>query len=350
MRLFSSIFPFILTLTFVSTAHSQSTVVVVPLGGDEKPDNHIIVAPTKGDFTNPVDAVELIDDASESNVYRIYVAPGQYVVTEAIQMKPFVHVIGSGIGETTISGNVSSGGIGAASSLIVLSENSSISNFSAINGGGVSRSIGALNPSGVTAILSNIFVRGFGGQWNYGIVNNGNLTLENVTAESEDFTINLTSFSYGLYDSSGSVVKNSVLRGIGGRSNFGSFTFGGATTDIFDSVVEGDADNGALGDTARVNAANGTVTLNRVIARSAGNAFFSGHGAFVRTSGSITASHSIFQGKAGEEGILCDGSCDVTVETSTISETPGSIGIGTANFSCLATIDGGGSVLDAMCQ
>ncbi len=70
--------------------------------------NVIIVAPAGGDFTDPVDALASITNASESNPYLVRLMPGRYDVGDrSVIMKPFVDLEGSGEMVTTVQGTVS---------------------------------------------------------------------------------------------------------------------------------------------------------------------------------------------------------------------------------------------------
>jgi hypothetical protein len=67
--------------------------------------NLIVVANSGGDFSNPVDAVNSITDASATNPYLVKIMPGFYDIGDkTISMKSYVDIEGSGENVTTIYG------------------------------------------------------------------------------------------------------------------------------------------------------------------------------------------------------------------------------------------------------
>lgn len=71
--------------------------------------NVIIVAPSGGDYTSPVDAMNSITGASATNTYLVKIMPGVYDIgANSVQMKPYVDIEGSGELTTKITGTVSS--------------------------------------------------------------------------------------------------------------------------------------------------------------------------------------------------------------------------------------------------
>jgi len=85
----------------------QGTTIVVALDGT-------------GDYTNPVDAMNVIADASPTTPYTILIRPGVYDIgTSTLQMKSYVTVVGSGQQNTTIKGHVNNnyGGVVSGASI-----------------------------------------------------------------------------------------------------------------------------------------------------------------------------------------------------------------------------------------
>ena len=109
ISLLASLRLIILVTSLASSAFvmAQNRVVVIPLSGDdlEPLANIITVAKNNGDFTNPIDAMNSISDASETNPYLIVIAPGVYDIgTDDLDIKSFVSVAGSGPKITVITG------------------------------------------------------------------------------------------------------------------------------------------------------------------------------------------------------------------------------------------------------
>ncbi|MEM7361061.1 MAG: hypothetical protein AAF431_18360 [Pseudomonadota bacterium] len=103
----------IIVLCFLCLAHTgwaHNNVVVIPLLENDGPkatkglNNVVFVALENGDFTNPVDAVNSITDASSANPYVIYIAPGRYTIPASQQliMKKHVDIVGSGRDSTIL--------------------------------------------------------------------------------------------------------------------------------------------------------------------------------------------------------------------------------------------------------
>jgi len=85
----------------IKTGHIQDGAVTPAKIGFYS--NVIIVAPSGGDFTSPVDAMNAITDASASNPYLIKIMPGVYEVPDnTMRAKSYVDIEGSGAAVTTI--------------------------------------------------------------------------------------------------------------------------------------------------------------------------------------------------------------------------------------------------------
>ncbi len=154
-------------------AEAADRVVVIPMGSGGKPlQNIVTVAKSKGQFTDPVAAMNSITDASFTNPYLLYIGPGQYTLTTALAMKPFVNVTGSGEQVTWLIGNISSDAADETSAIVKGANNAALSNLSVSNTGGGEYSIGIFTTGlDLTARLENVSVYAKGGIANVGVMN-----------------------------------------------------------------------------------------------------------------------------------------------------------------------------------
>ncbi|MFZ5799009.1 MAG: hypothetical protein ACYCYR_16545 [Desulfobulbaceae bacterium] len=164
-----------LSIWLSPVATAADRVVVVPLGTGGKPlQNVVTVAKSKGQFTDPVAAMNSIIDASAANPYLLYIGPGQYTLTTALIMKPFVDVTGSGEQATWLMGSISSATMDETSAIVKGANNAALSNLSVSNTGGGTYSIGIFNTGlNVTARLQQLSVYAKGGENNIGVLNYG---------------------------------------------------------------------------------------------------------------------------------------------------------------------------------
>ena len=162
---------FLLLASPIVQAHEK--VVIVPLlSSHSKPLKNIVtVAKANGDFSDPVAAVSSINDASVNNPYLIIIAPGEYTLTEGINMKEFVSITGSGENVTVLKGAISSENLGIASAIVQLSSNATLSNLTIKNTGGSTYSIGIYSDAWRSCSLENITITAMGTAKNYGIYN-----------------------------------------------------------------------------------------------------------------------------------------------------------------------------------
>ena len=104
----SKIISLIALITFCTVVSAHNNVVVIPLLGDDAAQNIsnvVTVAKSGGDFTNIHDAIDSIDNATIDNPYIVLVGPGVYTHTRAIDVKPNISLIGSGVGVTILQAN-----------------------------------------------------------------------------------------------------------------------------------------------------------------------------------------------------------------------------------------------------
>jgi hypothetical protein len=175
--------------------------------------NVVIVAKSGGDFTTIQSAVDSISDASKGNPYLIWVAPGVY--SEAVTMKPYVHLQGSGQGVTIISSNVSNPSTPPTQATLILTDNVSVRDLMVQNTGTGLHNVGLMGSNGALDILvSDVEARSQGNGStdtnNYAIYLTGNgtsVTLKSVNAFVENGNLD----AVGLYNDSGATV--SLLNG-----------------------------------------------------------------------------------------------------------------------------------------
>jgi hypothetical protein len=171
VNMISGFFSLLLLLTPL-TALAQTKVVVIPLFGDDaKPLKNIItVAKANGNFTDPVAAVNSITNASATNPYLVVIGPGVYTITQTLQMKSYVDIVGSGENVTKIKGAMSTDNLDASSAMISGVTNSTLSSLTVENTGGGYYSIGLFN-SAASPRVSHATLTASGGSYVYGVYN-----------------------------------------------------------------------------------------------------------------------------------------------------------------------------------
>ena len=174
--------------------------------------NVVIVAKSGGDFTTITAALASITDASASNPYLIYVAPGTY--TEQVTMKQYVDIEGAGELTTkiTYTGSASATGtvVGAndAELRFLTVENTGDGAFYAI----------AIYNNGASPRLTHITASALGGGYTYGVYNSGSSPImTNITASASGVNSN-----YGVYNEYSSPTMTNVTASASGISyNYG---------------------------------------------------------------------------------------------------------------------------------
>ncbi len=155
-------------------------VVVIPLLSHQQPIKNVVtVAKSGGDFTDPVAAVASITDADENHPYLIVIGPGIYTLTEALQLKSYVDLVGSGQNITTLKGAVSNDKRFTPGSLVKIPYNSTLSNLSVMNTGGGQYSTAIF----VQGVLRQISATTFGSTHNLGLrINSGRIEHVDIRA------------------------------------------------------------------------------------------------------------------------------------------------------------------------
>ncbi len=203
MRLF--IF-FILIGTFylsTSLAVADNKVVVIPLISAMKLNNIVTVSSQGGDFTDPVEAVNsIITKASADNPYLVVIGPGVYTLSNALYMRPYVTIAGSGQHATKLIGGISTG-VSYGSGIVRGASNAVLRDLTIeYNGDGGSQSRALFN-SYSSPIIENVSIIASGGSsTNYGVLNShSSPTMMNVivTVSSEG-----TSESLGVFNNNSS--------------------------------------------------------------------------------------------------------------------------------------------------
>jgi hypothetical protein len=223
-----------------------------------KPGNVIVVAKTGGDFTSIQAALNSIVDASDTNRYLIYVAPGVY--TELVGMKQYVDIQGSGELTTKIT---SDSGLGT-----VQGSNNAEVRFLTVETTSSSTNAYAFASFGMSPRLTHITAIASGGTNNIGVFNGGNsATLTNVTASASGGTN-----SYGVYNDSGSATMTDVnASASGGTNNYGVYNNTGSPTmtNVNASASGGTTNCGVYNNT-------GSPTMTNVNASASGGTWNSG--------------------------------------------------------------------------
>ncbi|MEM7194127.1 MAG: hypothetical protein AAF402_04195 [Pseudomonadota bacterium] len=178
---------------FSSVTLSQNGVVIIPLGGDaEAVSNVVTVAKRNGDFDNPFDALESIDEAGESNPHLIFVAPGVYDISNnQLSMKEHVNITGSGKNITKIIGSVGSSSQDGSGALLVGADNTHLQHLTLENQDSTSSQVWGVANNGVTFAMTSVRVRIVDGSGNdFGIHNmSSNLILKDVDAFVDGSTV-----------------------------------------------------------------------------------------------------------------------------------------------------------------
>lgn len=191
----------------------------------------INVAKNGGDYTSVYEAVESITDASAEKRYVIYVAPGFYVETETIVLKPWITLVGAGKHATYIDNY-------DADKTIILRSNTAISKLAVRNyyAGGNSYALYANhdNYEATSVWLRDLrayasLQNGEGDYNHYGVYARGpvELKLYDVFAYGEYAPTS----NYGLWAGNGAKIylHNGEYYGQWGQNSYGIFAIGADT-------------------------------------------------------------------------------------------------------------------------
>lgn len=248
--------------------------------------NVVIVAKSGGDFTTIAAALDSITDASASNRYLIFVAPGAY--NERVTMKEFVDIEGSGELTTKItftgSGSATTGTLLGANNaelrfitventgsgnlaIAIYNNNASprLTNITTSASGGTDANCGVYNTNSSSPTMMDVTANASGGTYNVGLFNgtSSSTTMINVTASASGGTDE----NIGVYNAYASpTMTNITASASGGTSSVGVFNDSSSTTmtDVKASASGGDANSGVF------NALSSSPMMTNVIASASG--------------------------------------------------------------------------------
>ncbi len=131
----------------------------------KKPAELVTVAQSGGDFSNPIDAINSITDASADKPYLVKIMPGTYDLgISTLVMKPYVDIEGSGELTTRLRGSAADAGVVAGAS------HAELRHLTVQASGTEGTIVGIFNGSSAPRI-AHVTVTAEGGKGAYGIYN-----------------------------------------------------------------------------------------------------------------------------------------------------------------------------------
>jgi len=258
---------------FSVTGAPWSGLTGVPAGFADNVDNGSayqnvkVVAQSGGDFTSIQAALDSITDASASNPYLVYVAPGVY--TEQVTMKQYVDIEGAGelITKITYTGSASlttgtvvgasnselrfltvsnTGGAVIAVAIYNNLTSPRLTHVTASANGASGQNIGVLNESSASPVMTHVTATASGGSGtdNYAVENNNaSPTMTDVTASAigGDVSVGV----YNIFDSSPILIHVDAYAS-SATNNYGLYNYRSAAT-VRDSVIHTDAGTNRYG-------------------------------------------------------------------------------------------------------
>lgn len=161
----------LLGIILLSNAVAADKEVVIPSDtAKKKVINVIRVSASGGDFTDPLAALDSINDAAVANPYVVDIGPGVYTLTRTLIMKPFVTIAGAGSDATTLTGAISTTAYNESSAIVSGADNATLRDLTIANTGGSAVSIVLYNDSS-SPVLQNVTLAASGGRYNYSVYN-----------------------------------------------------------------------------------------------------------------------------------------------------------------------------------
>ena len=197
--------------------------------------NVVIVAKSGGDTTSIQAALDSIQDASPSNPYLVWIAPGIY--TETVTMKAYVDIEGAGQQATKIT---FSGSGANTTGTVVTASNAGLRSLTVENTGGAAYAI-AIFSSGTSPRLTDILATASGdNNISAAVFSNASASpsISNATLMTSGAGFNhYTLYSVG---SSTPTVRDSTITAAGGTTtNYAILGTVNSTTTIYSSIIRG---------------------------------------------------------------------------------------------------------------
>lgn len=205
-----------------------------------------VVAKSGGDFSTITAALNAITDASASNPYLVYVAPGVY--NEQVTMKQFVDIEGAGELTTKIT---FAGSVLSTSASVLGMHDAELRFLTVENTGGAAFAFAIYN-NNVSPRLTHVTASASGGTDNRGIYNynSSSPTMTDVTASAAGGT---NSFGVVNTISSSPTMKDVTASALGGTNNYGVYNYSSSSptmTDVTANALVGTNNYGIYNETS----------------------------------------------------------------------------------------------------
>ena len=280
-------------------------------------DNVIIVAKSGGDFGSVQSALDSIADASASNRYLVWVAPGVY--SEAVTMKQFVDIEGSG----ELATKITASGSTTHTIATVLGANDAELRFLTVeNTGGAEYAVAIYNDN-ASPTLTHVTLIASGAVRGHGMYNDS--SSPTMTEMVISVSASGTSWNYGVlnHDNSLPTMRDltiSVSGGGGSGTNYGVLNESSHPT-MMDVTISSKNNYGNVG---VANDSSGPTMMDMTITASGGG--FYNTGVYNSNSSSPTMIDVIVSGSGGDygRGVHSDNS-ELTMRNITATGSDGSL-------------------------